>query len=66
VYDLGSARAARTSAVRTLVLRNQSFKTSSMSVSVVASHLRKGHRYLLIVRSAKTKKLIASTLASVS
>ncbi|MCA1832170.1 MAG: hypothetical protein ABR548_01800 [Actinomycetota bacterium] len=65
VYDLGPSNTPRYLAARTLVLRSQALKTKTFSVGVRASRLKKGHRYLLVVRAAKGKRLLASALGMV-
>jgi hypothetical protein len=65
VYDLGRRSAKRFVATKTPVLRHRAVKAKELLIVVPASKLKKGDRYLLVVRSAKHKKLLASTLGTV-
>jgi hypothetical protein len=66
VYDLGPLRAARFALTTRLVLRNKAVYARALSLTVPASRLRRGHRYLLVVHSARRNKLLASTVGAVS
>lgn len=65
VYDLGSRHAPRYVAKTTLALTSQRFNTATLVLAAPASRLPTGDRYLLVVRIAKTNKLLASTLGTV-
>lgn len=66
VYDLGPSRAARFAVTKRPVLRNKAVYVKALSVTAPASKLKRGHRYLLVVRSAKRNKLLASAVGAVS
>jgi hypothetical protein len=65
VFDLGKASAPRYAAVRTAVITNKTVSAKALKLSAKSAQLRKGDRYLLVVRSAKTKQAITSTLGTV-
>ncbi|MFI5496750.1 hypothetical protein [Actinoplanes sp. NPDC051859] len=65
LYEVGRSKAARYSATRTAVVQNRTVTTKSLSLGVRSATLAKGDRYLLVVRNAKTKRPIASTLGRV-
>ncbi|PZR89140.1 MAG: hypothetical protein DLM67_19385 [Candidatus Nephthysia bennettiae] len=65
VYDLGRNRARRFVASKTAVLSNKLITTGTLSLTGPASKLKKGDRYLLVVRSAKHKKVLASSIGTV-
>jgi hypothetical protein len=63
LYSLGHGNAARFSAAKT-ALRTTLVSTNK-TVSVTVSKLKKGDRYLLVIRSAGTKKRLASTTGTI-
>lgn len=65
VYDLGPRRAARYAVTKRLVLRNKAVYAKALSLTAPESRLRRGHRYLLVVHSAK-RKLLGSAVGTVS
>jgi hypothetical protein len=65
VYDLGRKSAKRFLATKTTVLRHTVVRAKKLSIVVPASKLKKRHQCLLVVRSAKHKKLLASTISTV-
>jgi hypothetical protein len=65
VYDLGRQAAARFVVTRTAILSNKRVVTKALSLTAPSTRLKKGNRYLLVVRSAKTGKAIVSTLGTV-
>ena len=65
VYDLGKANGPRYSATRKLVVANSMIRSRTVTLGAKSVQLPKGHRYLLVVRSAVTKKAIVSTLGTV-
>jgi hypothetical protein len=65
VYDLGRAAARRYIANATALLTNKTIAANTLSITRPASRLKKGDRYLLVVRAAKTKKLLSSSIATV-
>lgn len=65
VYNLGPKATKRWLTQRKVVLRNKRVNSSNVSVSVPVASLRRGHRYLLVVRSGATTKLFASTVGTV-
>ena len=66
VYDLGPRGAARFAVTKGRVLANKAVYVKTLSLSAPASRLRRGHRYLLVVHSAKRNKLLASAVGTVS
>jgi len=66
VYDLGPRRAARYAVTKRLVLRNKAVYAKALSLTAPGSRLRRGHRYLVVVHSAKRNKLLASAVGTVS
>jgi len=64
VYDLGPPRSSRLAAKPKNVLTVR-LQTAVLALNVRASRLPKGDRYLLVVRVAKSRRLIASTLGTV-
>jgi hypothetical protein len=66
VYDLGPRRAARFLLTTRLVLKNKAVYAKALLLNVPASRLKKGHRYLLVVHSARRNKLLASAVGTVS
>lgn len=66
VYRLGKRRARRFLATRTAVLRHRAIRAGKLSIVVPASSLKRGERYLLVVRSAQQHKLLVSSLGKVS
>ena len=64
LYDLGPGDRARYRATRSTLLKNKAVKRK-LSLTRPAAKLAKGDRYLLIVRSKKNKKLLASAVGSV-
>jgi hypothetical protein len=66
VYDLGLRTAPRYAARLTPVLVNKTLATTALALAAPASKLSKNHRYLLVVRSVKLNKLLASTTGTVS
>jgi hypothetical protein len=65
VYDLGRTGAPRYLANKTAVLSNRMITASMLSIAGPASRLKKGDRYLLVVRAAKTKRLLSSSIGTV-
>jgi hypothetical protein len=65
VYDLGRTSARRYLANKTAVLSNKVIAAHTLSITGPASRLRKGERYLLVVRAAKTKRLLSSSIGTV-
>ena len=66
VYDLGLRRAARFAVTKRPVLTARPVYVKALSLIAPASRLKKDHRYLLVVHSAKRNKLLASTVGTVS
>ena len=64
VYDLGTLRSSNVVAKRKLVLTLR-FGTAALAIKVRTARLPRGHRYLLVVRVARSHKLLASTLGTV-
>jgi hypothetical protein len=65
VYGLGRTSAPRYLASKTAVLTNRALAAHRLSIAGPASRLKKGDRYLLVVRAAKTKKLLSSSIGTV-
>lgn len=65
VYDLGRPGTPRYSAGRTVVLANTPLRARAVALKAPSTRLKKGHRYLLVVRSTKTRKAVASTVGTV-
>ena len=65
VYDLGRTGARRYLANKTAVLPNRVIAANTLSITRPASRLKKGDRYLLVVRAAKTKRLLSSSIGTV-
>ncbi|MDQ1645070.1 MAG: hypothetical protein QOJ50_1254 [Cryptosporangiaceae bacterium] len=65
VFDLGKASAPRYSAARTTVIGSAVVRAKAVSLAAKSAVLRKGDRYLLVVRSSSTKRAIVSTLGTV-
>jgi hypothetical protein len=65
VYDLGPQRSARFVATQRTALANQRLKSAGLSLTTPVSRLRKGDRYLLVVHSTKTGRLLVSTAGTV-
>lgn len=65
VYDLGPRHAPRFSLTRRLVLRNTRVSSKALSLTVRASRLRRGHRYLLVVCFVRHNTLLASAVGTV-
>jgi hypothetical protein len=66
VYDLGPRRAARFAFTKRPVLTNVVVYAKTLSLTGPAARLKKGHRYLLVVHSAKHNKLLASAVGTIS
>jgi hypothetical protein len=66
VYDLGPRRTARFAVTKRPVLRSRAVYVKALSLTATASKLKRGHRYLLVVRSAKRQRLLASAVGAVS
>ncbi len=64
VYDLGVRRSVHVVAKSTAVLTVR-LTTAALGLKVRTSRLPRGHRYLLVVRIAKSRRLVASTLGTV-
>ena len=64
VYDLGVQHSPRLVAKSKAVLTVR-LSTAVLALKVRATRLPRGHRYLLVVRAAKSHKLIASRLGTV-
>jgi hypothetical protein len=65
VYDLGPLRRARYVAKKTTVLRNKTVDSRALSLTGSASRLKRADRYLLLVRSVRGKRLLASGVGTV-
>jgi hypothetical protein len=65
VYNLGPNKAKRFVAVKTTLLRHRAIRARKVLIVLPASKLKKHDRCLLVVRSAKHKKLLASTISTV-
>jgi hypothetical protein len=65
VYNLGDARAARFIVGKTAVRTSLVAAARTLSITAPASKLKKGDRYLLVVRSANNKKRLASTIGTI-
>ena len=65
LYDLGPGTRARFVARKTTVLRNASVTSRRITLAGRAAKLKKGDRYLLVVRAAKGKKLLGTALGTV-
>jgi hypothetical protein len=66
LYDLGSPGASRFVAKRTALLSNRRVSATAISLEVPASRLGRHHRYLLVVRSQASLKLLASAAGAVA
>jgi len=66
VYDLGPSGAPRFTLTRRLVLRNKAVYARALSLTASASRLKRGHRFLLVVHSARHNKLLASAVGIVT
>lgn len=66
LYDLGARTASRYVSHRTALVTNRRITGAAVSLGVASSHLARQHRYLLVVRSARTQKLVASAVGTVS
>jgi hypothetical protein len=64
VYDLGTA-AKQWQAARKRVASRTRIKKANISFVVATAKLKKGHRYLIVLKSVKTKKLVASSVGTV-
>ena len=64
VYDLGAQQSHRLVANAKAVLTVR-LNARALMLKVRAARLSRGHRYLLVVRFAKSRRLIASTLGTV-
>lgn len=65
IYKVTKAMASRHLGTRTAVLTNRTVTAAAAVLGVRSTVLRKGDRYLLVVRNAKTKRPIVSSLGSV-
>jgi hypothetical protein len=65
VYNLGRKSAKRFVATKKTVLRHRAVRARKLLIVVPASKLNKRDQCLLVVRSAKHKKLLASTIGTV-
>jgi len=65
VYDLGPRGVARFVVTKRAVFRNKAVTTKALTLTAPASRLKRSHRYLLVVHSAKRHKLLASALGIV-
>lgn len=65
VYNLGGEGAARFIASKTAVRSSLIATTKMLLITAPASRLKKGDRYLLVVRSADNKRRLASTIGTV-
>jgi hypothetical protein len=65
VFDLGPQHAPRYVAKAELILSDKLLNAASLVLVTPAARLPRGHRYLLVVRVAKTHKLLVSTLGTV-
>ena len=65
VYDLGRNTAKRFVATKTTLLRRRAIRARKLVIVLPASKLKKRDRYIVVVRSAKHKKLRASTIGTV-
>lgn len=65
LYNLGKGTSKLYKASKTTILKNKSVKAKKLSLSVRASKLKKGSRVLLVLHSAKKKKLLISSVGKV-
>jgi hypothetical protein len=65
VYNLGRNRAKRFVATKATLLRRRAVIARKLLIVLPASKLKRRDRCLLVVRSAKHKKLLASTISTV-
>lgn len=65
LYNLGQGESKLYKATKTTVLRNKPVNARRLSLSVRASKLKKGSRVLLVLHSAKKKKLLVSSVGKV-
>jgi hypothetical protein len=67
VYDLGlNDTSRRFAATRTLVLKNARVRSRKLALRLPSRKLSRTHRYLLVVRQGRQRKLVASTTGVVS
>ncbi len=64
IYDLGRSSSPRFLARMTAVVTHE-LTTSQLRLAAPASKLRRGDRYLLVVRAARTRKVLMSSLGIV-
>jgi hypothetical protein len=65
VYKVNKAGVARHVGARTAVLSNRTVVGKSLALAVPSSALKKGDRYLLVVRDVKFKRPIVSSLGGI-
>ena len=65
LYNLGRGASKLYKATKTRILKNKSVNAKNLSLSVRASKLKKGSRVLLVLHSAKKKKLLVSSAGQV-
>lgn len=65
LYNLGKGTSKLYKATKKTVLKNKSVTARKLSLSARTSKLKKGSRVLLVVHSAKKKKLLASSVTKV-
>jgi hypothetical protein len=65
IYEVTKAKSLRYRGARTAVL-NRTVTAKTVALSVRSTVLKKGDRYLLVVRNAKTKRPVASSLGAVN
>ncbi len=66
VYDLGGRTTKKYLATRTLVVNNRPVASSALRIGAASSKLKRGDRYLLVVHTAKPKRLLVSSAGTVS
>jgi hypothetical protein len=66
VYDLGPRGSARFVVTKRPALKNKVVNAKALVLTGPATRLKKGHRYLLVVHSAKRNKLLASAVGTIS
>jgi hypothetical protein len=66
IYRLTKSPSARFLGTRTAVLTNKTVTAKTLALAVSPAALKKGDRYLLVVRDVKYKRPIVSALGGVS
>jgi hypothetical protein len=66
LYDLGGRSAKQFNAARRTVASDKIVTGSALTIVSSASRLKRGHRFLLVVHLAKSRKLLASAIGVVS